>query len=150
MASIYLDDDSYNRLSARANQLGIPVNQLVTDILLTVDLERNFALPQSFQSLYQDLIKRVDEFVKNATNHTEFLLRDVAGWNDTINQSSYSDNKTVTPNAKRASLGRTFYSNVIAGNVTDVIVSTRVDKKRNTVKKLDKNGVVIYKVDKKI
>lgn len=149
MANIYLNDQLYIQLSVRANQLNISVDQLAADILSSVNLDRTPTTPQSFQALFQDLLDRVRERcekVLNGTEKDEFSLRDVAEWNDTVKQTSYVGKGITTPNGMRASLGRTFYSNVKAKKVPNIIVSETIDKLGNPINKLDKYGVVIYKV----
>lgn len=145
MPSVYLESLLHNKLAAKAASEQISVDQLVSDILSSVDLDRNYASPQSFQFLYHDLVHKVDQYVRDVQNGNqkdEFLLRDVAEWG---NQSSY-ENGTVTPNAKRAALGRTFFNNVNNGKIPNVVVATTINKYGKMVKKLDKHGVVIYKV----
>lgn len=150
MANIYLNDQLYRQLSAKANQLNISVDQLVTDIISSVNLDRVPITPQSFQALFQDLLDRVRERCKQVLNGTiekdEFSLRDVAEWNNTVKQASYVKNQITTPNGLRASLGRTFYSNVKARKIPNVIVAETIDKQGNIINKLDKYGVVIYKI----
>jgi hypothetical protein len=75
------------------------------------------------------------------------LLRNVADWDRFVNQPSFTD--SVTPNGIRAALGRLFLKDVNAGNVSDVVVAMRIDRNGKVVKRLDKYGVVIYKVAKK-
>jgi hypothetical protein len=77
------------------------------------------------------------------------LLRNVADWDRFVNQPSFTDSVTVTPNGILAALWRLFLKDVNAGNVSDVVVAMRIDRNGKVVKRLDKYGVVIYKVAKK-
>jgi len=154
MANIYLNDQLYSQLSLRANQLNISVDQLVADIVSSVNLNRTPMPPQSYQALFQDLLDSVRKHCEKVLDGTiekdEFSLREIAGWNDTVKQASYVEKGITTPNGMRASLGRTFYSRVKCKKVPNVIVSEIPDpnQKGKTKNKLDRYGVVIYKVVK--
>lgn len=140
---ISFSEEEYNKLVKGAENAGVPLPQFCKDMLLTVSPEKMKAVPGSFKSNYENLMRQVEKYVQEKKEGF-FQLRDIPGWWET-KQVSF-DGNIIPNNGQKAALGRTFYSQVQKGLIKNVRIAMTTNRKGQYVKKLDKYGVVIYEI----
>lgn len=136
----YPSNDLENKLTAKAKHLGIPISQLIIDILESIDIDSYCLQPNSAASYLSAVVLEMIAYASTKPKGYTFPIREASNTFSEI-PATFLSSSGVRPSPVRAKLGTLIYKQIDAGGISQISLY-----KCNGELQSDNMGALLYEV----